>query len=145
MFAFLLEALLPRPLAPLPGSLSSSSRTADATEDNALTLSFSVCSITREHPVDSCHCWVLTIVFMKMDRYWSQILFLETRVKKFCKREVLEQNLEAEVSERHFILIYFIISLPAQSVLDVIADTGTLGCLRWLQKERQKQASNLSH
>lgn len=90
-------------------------------------------------------CWVLPIVFIKTGHYWSQILCLETRVEKFTKREVLEQNIEAEVSERHFILFYFVISLPSQSVLDVITDIGTLVCLRWLQKERQKQASNLSH
>lgn len=73
-----------------------------------------------------------------MDHSWSQILFLETRVKKFAKREIPERNVEGEASERHFILIYFIISFPW-------ADIGTLVCLRWLQKERQKQASNLSH
>lgn len=90
--AFLLEALLLTPLAPLPGSLSSSSPTADATENNALTLFLSICCIMRECPANSWHCWVLTIVFIKMGHYWSQILFLETRIKKFTKREVLEQN-----------------------------------------------------
>lgn len=61
-----------------------------------------------------------------MDRYWSQSLFLETRVNKFTKWEVLELNVEVGVSEMHFILTYFITGLPSQSILDGIADTGTL-------------------
>lgn len=114
---FLLEALLLTPPAPLPGSLSSSSQTADAPDDNALTKSWSICSITQERPAASCRqhrcrCWALTTGLIKMDRSGSQILFLENRVKKFTKREVLEQNVEGEGPERHFILIYFIISLP---------------------------------
>lgn len=86
-----------------------------------------------------------------MENYWSLILFLETRLKKFSKQEALEQNVEAEATERQFILIYFITNLLSQSTLDVITDGHKKDfpvrpvCLRWLQKQRQKQVSNLSH